>query len=324
MKKMRSLLVVCVSILSAMTISAQSVSFSPNWKSGDKVTYSFAQKEVRKSGAESSTVEKAVVLNLKVVSKSADGYIMNATYENPVEKGSDEMSAALFKLNDGLSFDYKLDASGKLIGLVDSAKVVSDMKELMEKAAKVDQSLALALLFAGASLSDDMYLAGLLDEVCYIHSLNNLTLEPKKTVEQKNNKTTIFGFSVLAPYQYTLQSVNGNVVNVKSSAVVNNDVIMPAFVDFSIQMMSGVMNNMSAMFAKEGEQKVDMNEIMKQRTEIEKKFKETFDMKITDNFTYSYDKSTHWMTSVSGSSVVKGKAEDKNIDVTTETKITKK
>ena len=47
-------------------------------------------------------------------------------------------------------------------------------------------------------------------------------------------------------------------------------------------------------------------------------------MKITDNFTYSYDKSTHWMTSVSGSSVVKGKAEDKNIDVTTETKITKK
>ena len=321
---MKSLLVACVSIVSAMTISAQTVSFSPNWKSGDKVSYSFAQKEIKKSGAESSTVEKSAVLNLRVVSKTADGYTMNATYENPVEKGSDEMSAALFKLNDGLSFDYKLDASGKLIGLVDSAKVVSNLKGLMEKAAKEDQTLAFILQFASASMSDDMFLAGLLDEVSYIHSLNNLNLEPKKTVEQKNNKTTIFGFSVLAPYHYTLQSVNGNVANVKCTADINNDVIMPAFVDFSIQMMSGVMNNLSAMFAKEGEQKVDMNEIMQQRAEIEKKFKETFDMKITDNFTYSYDKSSQWMTSIGGSSVIKGKAEDKNIDVTTEIKITKK
>lgn len=225
MGKIKSLLVSCVSLLSAMTISAQTVSFMPNWKPGDKASYSFVQKEIKKLGTESATVEKSAVLNLKVVKKDANGYVMNATYENPVEKGADEMSAALFKLNDGLSFDYKLDASGKLIGLADSTKVIADLKGLMEKAAKDNPSIGVLLQLTGASMSDDMYLAGLLDEVGYIHSLNGLELTAKKTIDKNADKATMFGFSVNAPYHYTLQSVNGNLANVKSSAEIGNDVI---------------------------------------------------------------------------------------------------
>ena len=241
------------------------------------------------------------MLNFKVVKKDANGYVMNATYENPVEKGSDEMSAALFKLNDGLSFDYKLDASGKLIGLVDSAKVIADLKGLMEKAAKDNPSIGVLLQLTGASMSDDMYLAGLLDEVGYIHSLNELELTAKKTIEKNADNATMFGFSVNVPYHYTLQSVNGNLANVKSSAEIGNDVIMPAFIDFSIQMTLGVMNNLSSMFAKEGDEKVDMNQVIQQqRADIEKKIKETFDLKMVDNYTYSFDKSNQWISSMSG------------------------
>lgn len=325
MGKIKSLLVSCVSLLSAMTISAQTLSFMPNWKPGDKASYSFVQKEIKKSGTESATVEKSAVLNLKVVKKDANGYVMNATYENPVEKGSDEMSAALFKLNDGLSFDYKLDASGKLIGLVDSAKVIADLKGLMEKAAKDNPSIGLVLQFVGASMSDDMYLAGMLDEVGYIHSLNELELTAKKTIEKNADKATMFGFSVNAPYHYTLQSVNGNIANVKSSAVIGNDMIMPAFIDFSIQMTSGMLNTLSSLMAKEGDEKVDINqEIQQQRAEIEKKFKETFDLKMEDNYTYSFDKSNQWISSMSGKNTITGKYENNNIDVTIEIKMTKK
>lgn len=325
MKKMKSLLVACMSLFSAMTISAQTVSFTPNWKQGDKASYNFVQKEIKKSGAESATVEKSAVLNIKVVSKSANGYVMNATYVNPVEKGSDEMSAALFKLNDGLSFDYKLDASGKLIGLADSAKVIADLKSLMDKAAKDNPSMATILQLVGASMSDDMYLAGVMDEVGHIHSLNGLELTAKKTIDKNADKSTMFGFNVNVPYHYTLQSVNGNVANVKCSAEIGNDIIMPAFVDFSIQMTLGVMNNLSSLLAKEGDEKVDMNQIMQQqRAEIEKKFNETFSLNMVDNYTYSFDKSTTWISSMSGKNTIKGKYENNNIDVTIEIKLTKK
>lgn len=325
MKKMKSLLVSCVSLLSAMTISAQTVSFTPNWKQGDKASYSFAQKEIKKSGTESATVEKTVVLNLKVVSKNANGYVMNATFENPVEKGSDEMSAALFKINDGLSFDYKLDASGKLIGLADSAKTIADLKGLMEKVAKDNPSMGLVLQLVGSSMSDDMYLAGLLDEVGYVHSLNGLELTSKKTIDKNADKATMFGFSVNAPYHYTLQSVNGNIVNVKSSAEIGNDLIMPAFIDFSIQMTLGMMNSLSSVLSKEGDEKVDMNqELQKQRAEIEKKFKETFDLKMVDNYTYSFDKSNQWVSSMNAKNTIKGKANENNVDVTIEIKMKKK
>ncbi len=56
MGKIKSLLVSCVSLLSVMTISAQTLSFMPNWKPGDKVSYCFVQKEIKKSGTESATV----------------------------------------------------------------------------------------------------------------------------------------------------------------------------------------------------------------------------------------------------------------------------
>lgn len=79
------------------------------------------------------------------------------------------------------------------------------------------------------------------------------------------------------------------------------------------------------MFAKEGDEKVDMNQVIQQqRAEIEKKFKETFDLKMEDNYTYSFDKSNQWISSMSGKNTITGKYENNNIDVTIEIKMTKK
>lgn len=90
-------------------------------------------------------------------------------------------------------------------------------------------------------------------------------------------------------------------------------------------MTLGVMNNLSSMFAKEGDEKVDMNQVIQQqRADIEKKIKETFDLKMVDNYTYSFDKSNQWISSMSGKNTIKGKSENNNIDVTIEIKMTKK
>lgn len=325
MKNMKTLMVSCLTLLLSTTISAQNVSLVPNWKPGDNVGYKFVQKDIKKSGTQSSTEEKSMDINLKVVDRTSDGYTLNATFSNLSSNGSDEMTALLLKLTEGYSFDYKLDASGKITGLADSTKAIADMKAMMDKAAKEDKTIAFLVQMMSATMTDDLYLSGILDEVNYIHSLNSVDFAGKKTADQTMKKGTIFGFSVDAPYHYTLQSVNGNYANIKTSAEISNDLLMPAFVDFSIKMTVGMMNGLSGLFQKEGEEKVDMNKIMQeQRAELEKKFKETFDLKIVDNYTCSYDKSTQWLHSMNGSSSIKGKSEDKVIDATTQVTIKKK
>lgn len=306
-------------------ISAQTVSTIPNWKTGDKASFSVEQKDTKKSEGQSSTSVKTVTLNLKVVDKKADGYVINAAYQNPKTSSEDQMEQALFKVYEKLSFDYKLDASGKVVGLADSTKTISTMKGLMDEAAKTDKTLAFLFQMMGSMMSDDMYLAGILDEVTYIHSLDGLTLESKKTVDQTASKSTMFGFSVSAPNHYTLESVNGNIANVKCTAEVGNDILLPAFVDFSIEMAKGFMNGMSGLLQTNDQKEVDMDKVMKeQRAEIENKIKDKFDLKISDKFNYSFDKSTQWITSMTGTSTLKGKVEDKDADVTTQITIKKK
>lgn len=325
MNKMKSLILSCLSMMLCMTISAQTVSLVPNWNKGDKASFNYEQKEAKKSGGEVSNVVTSLVINLKVVNKDANGYTMNASFANPKQTGADEMAAALFKIYDGLSFDYKLDATGKLIGFADSAKVLAEMTEIYKKLMKDYPILALGLGLMGDS-SSDVYLAGLLDEVAYIHSLNGMTLETNKTAEIKGNKTTSFGFDVPASYKYTLESVKGNIANVSCSSLLKNEDIMPAFIEFGIQIASNVMKSLSSMLQEEGSKdKVDMdNIIQQQRSEIEKKYKETFDLNMTDNFNYSFDNTSKWITSLSGIKTIKGKAENNAVNVVTEIKITKK
>ena len=308
-----------------MTISAQTVSLVPNWNKGDKASFNYEQKEAKVSGGEVSNVVTSIVINLKVVNKDANGYTINASFANPKQTGADEMTAALFKIYDGLSFDYKLDATGKLIGFADSAKVLAEMTEIYKKLTKDYPILALGLGLMGDT-SSDVYLAGLLDEVAYIHSLNGMTLEINKTVEIKDDKATTFGFAVPASYKYTLESVKGNIANVSCSSILKNEDIMPAFIEFGIQIASNVMKNLSSMLQDEGSKdKVDMdNLIQQQRGEIEKKYKESFDLNITDNYKYSFDNTSKWITSFSGISIIKGKAESNAVNAVTEIKITKK
>ena len=101
---------------------------------------------------------------------------------------------------------------------------------------------------------------------------------------------------------------------------------MPAFIDFGIQIASSVMNNLSALFQnEEDKEKVDMNTIIQQqRDEFEKKYKESFDLNITDTFNYALDSSSKWLNSLSGTSTISGKAENNDVNVVTEIKITKK
>ena len=166
----------------------------------------------------------------------------------------------------------------------------------------------------------------MLDEIALIHSLNGITLEPNKTVEVKKEISTSFGFNIPASYNYTLESAKGTIANVKCSSNLTNEDIMPAFIDFGIQIASSMMNNLSALFQnEEDKEKVDMNTIIQQqRDEFEKKYKESFDLNITDTFNYALDSSSKWLNSLSGTSTISGKAENNDVNVVTEIKITKK
>ena len=322
---MKNLILSCLSMMLCMTISAQTVSFVPNWKKGDKVSFNYEKKETKKSGDETSIITASLVINLTVVNKDANGYTLNASFANPKQSGSDKMAAALFKIYDEITFDYKLDATGKLIGLADSAKVIAVMKEIYKKISKDDPMVSLGLGLMGGG-AQDIYLTGLLDEIALIHSLNGITLEPNKTVEVKKEISTSFGFNIPASYNYTLESAKGTIANVKCSSNLTNEDIMPAFIDFGTQIASSMMNNLSALFQnEEDKEKVDMNTIIQQqRGEFEKKYKESFDLNITDTFNYALDSSSKWLNSLSGTSTISGKAENNDVNVVTEIKITKK
>lgn len=326
MRKMKFLLVSCMTFFAGMTISAQTVSILPNWKVGDKANYLYEEKEGADGGA---VVERSCNLLLKVTKKDANGYVINATYSNAVEKGSDETTAKLFQLNNGVSFDYKLDAKGNLLGIADTAKAVADIKQLWKKAAQEDKMIALVMAMMGESMSDDLLLTGLMEEVGNIHSLYGAELKAKQPVTQNKAVQTPFGFSVESPCKYTLETVKGNIANVKSESLLKNDDILPKLIDFTLEMTAGMMDGLAAMFQenkdnKEGE-KIDMNKIMQeQRGEIEKKVKDSYDINIKSDWNYSFDNSSKWISAITGYTVTSGKADGKDVKKTTTVKVTKK
>ncbi|MDD6357009.1 MAG: hypothetical protein PUG15_02790 [Bacteroidales bacterium] len=319
------LMIVCLGVMLGATVSAQTVSMIPNWAVGDAVSYSFEQTDIKKADDDSSVDTKSMVLNLKVVDKNNDGYVINTTYQNPTS--TDDMEQAMFKICENLSFDYKTDNSGKVIGLADSAKVVSDIKSRIEQVDKSDSTMAsfvFMLQLAGAMMNDDMYLSGLLDKVGYIHSLNGLTLKSKKSIDRSTERATMFGFSAPITTHYTLKSAKGGFAQVKATSNAGNDVLLPAFLNFSMEMAQGVMTGMSGLFQDEKED-ADMDQIMEQqRLELENKFKENFDLVITDEFKYSYDQSSQWISSMSGTTLVKGKVNGSNVEATIQINLEKK
>ena len=318
-------MIVCLGVMLGATVSAQMVSINPNWEVGDAASYSFEQAEIKKADEDSSVDTKSMILNLRVVEKNSDGYVINTTYQNPTS--TDDMEQAMFKICENLSFDYKTDNSGKVIGLADSAKVVSDIKSRIKQVDKSDSTMAsfvFMLQLAGAMMNDDMYLSGLLDEVGYIHSLNGLTLKSKKSVDRSTERATMFGFSAPITTHYTLESAKGGFAQVKATSNVGNDVLLPAFLNFSMEMAQGVMTGMSGLFQDEKED-ADMDQIMEQqRLELENKFKENFDLVITDEFKYSYDQSSQWISSMSGTTLVKGKVNGSNVEATIQINLEKK
>ena len=224
------LMIVCLGVMLGATVSAQMVSINPNWEVGDAASYSFEQTEIKKADEDSSVDTKSMILNLRVVEKNSDGYVINTTYQNPTS--TDDMEQAMFKICENLSFDYKTDNSGKVVGLADSAKVVSDIKSLIKQIDKSDSTMAsfvFMLQLAGAMMNDDMYLSGLLDEVGYIHSLNGLTLKSKKSVDRSTERATMFGFSAPITTHYTLESAKEGFAQVKATSNAGNDVLLPAF-----------------------------------------------------------------------------------------------
>ena len=342
MKTIKSIMTVCLGFMLSTTISAQMASVTPNWEIGDKVSYSFEQKSTSKSGKISIDNIKSIDLDLKVVDKNNDGYIINASYQNLTS--SNAMEQAFFGLCRNLSFDYKTDISGKLIGLADSAKVVSDIKSLYQinKSDSTMVSLSFFIQFAGAMMSDEMYLIGLLDEVNYIHTVNGLTLNSKKKADYSMKKKTTFGFDVPVTTHYTLKSVKDNIATVTSVSNVKEDEFTAAFINFALGMTQKMFEGMSNLCQKKEEDNInegkndesnseftfqrfdDDNFLEKQRSEIEKNLSDKFDLKMSDSFTYSFDQSTQWLLSMNGSLTIKGKVDGQKANSITQIKIVKK
>ena len=254
---------------------------------------------------------------MKVVAKNSDGYIINATYHDLAS--DDEIQQALYTATENFSFDYKVDNSGRIMGLADSAKAIQDAKLMVEQASKSNP----ILLFASQMMTDDMYLKGLLDEVAYIHSLNGYTLDFNKAVEYQSKKNTTYGFDVTASNFYTIESAKDNVINVKSTSETGNDILLPAFVEFSVEMAKGVMDGMSSLIESE-EGSLDMEKMMeKQRLEIEKMMEGT-DIKMTDSFNYSFDQSTQTLLFLVGTNTLIGRIGTDNVNTITEITVKKK
>ena len=151
----------------------------------------------------------------------------------------------------------------------------------------------------------DIYLSGLLENVSYIHSLNGMTLKSNKTIETKGNKTFITDeFFVPATHKYTLESVKGNIVNVKCSSILNNEDIMPAYIEYGVQKLYSLFENSPEMI---------VMSIQELQDEFEKEYKESFDLKITKIYHYSFDNSSKWLNSMSGTYTAKGKLRDNTI-----------
>lgn len=318
MIKIKSFVLTCLCVMFGSTIFAKTVSFKPDWEIGDKADFSVEQKTIKNNGPQSSTSEVSFNLGLKVVAKDANGYTLNATFDHMASKDLDDMDAMLLKLAEGMSFDYKLDANGLLLGLVDSAKVRSDMKTMFDSVAKNDSIMASWLQILSYSGGDDIYLMGSLDKIAVIHSLNGLELSTNKPFQLNTVKSTLFGFDVTTPTTYLLESVNSNVANVKSTTYIGIDDILSPMVDLSMKMVSGIVSDLTPQEVASSD---DLNKI---RAEIEKTVKERINVSITQTCIFSYDKATQWVSSISGSYVLMEKKDGQEVNEITEVKITKK
>ncbi len=312
MNKMKSLILSCLSMMLCMTISAQTVSFVPNWEIGDTASFYYEYRFSTESGGATFNDTTSVVINLKVVSKDENGYTLNASFVN-FNRSGERNDTLLKKYN--ITFDYKLDATGKLIGLADSTKVLADIKALHKEIAKDDSTFALVYEPMKEKLSDT-YLSGLLKNVSYIHSLNGMTLKSNKTIETKGNKTFITDeFFVPATHKYTLESVKGNIVNVKCSSILNNEDIMPAYIEYGVQKLYSLFENSPEMI---------VMSIQELQDGFEKEYKKFFDLNITEIYHFSFDNSSKWLNSMSGTYTAKGKKYGNDVDNVTEITITKK
>ncbi|MBQ8055764.1 MAG: hypothetical protein IJ270_02985, partial [Paludibacteraceae bacterium] len=147
--------------------------------------------------------------------------------------------------------------------------------------------------------------------------------ELKNTIEYPIKKSTMFG-PIAASNNYTLESVKGNIVNVKSTSVMENDILIPALVDFSMEKIKGIKDGMSGLIQSKDENMDEKKFMENQRIEIEQNIKQNFDLTMMDKFKYSYNKSTQWIASLEGITTLKGKVKDKDTNVVTEITIKKK
>ncbi len=327
MNKMKSLILSCLSMMLCMTISAQTVSFVPNWKKGDKASFYYEKKETDKTGDETLNVKTTFVLNLKVVNKDANGYTINASFEDPkITPGSEEENALLLKKYK-VSFDYKLDATGKLIGFADSTKVIAEIKKLYKMSDSDDSMVSFLYGLIGA-LSPEIYLSELMEEVVYIHALNEINLESKKNVEIKKEKRIALSayykaLDIPSTYKYTLESVKKNITNVKCSTILTNEDIKTAYIEDGIKTTSSILDD-PYIFQDEDYEDRLKTLIQERRAEYEEEYKESYDLNITDTFNYSFDNSSKWLNSLSATYTTKGKKEGKDVSDITEITISKK
>lgn len=317
MNKMKSVILSCLSMMLCMTISAQTVSFVPNWEKGDKASYYYEKKETVKRDDGTLYVETSFVLNLKVVSKDANGYTLNASFKNPKTNAPSDL------LLYNVSFDYKLDATGKLIGFADSAKVIDEIAKLYKKS-NTDESAVDGLFgLADVLLPEIIYLSQLMEEVAYIHSLNEINMESSKTVEIKKSTVRFIYTEIDIPttYKYTLESVKKNIANVKCSTILTNEDIK-AYIEDKIKKFEDEIKTLD-LASYYGDEIINTL-VQEQRAEYEEEYKEYFDLNITNTYNYSFDNSSKWLNSLSATYTTKGKKDGNDVDNVTEITITKK
>ena len=101
----------------------------------------------------------------------------------------------------------------------------------------------------------------------------------------------------------------------KCSSILNNEDIMPAYIEYGVQKLYSLFENSPEMI---------VMSIQELQDGLEKEYKEFFDLNITEIYHFSFDNSSKWLNSMSGTYTAKGKKYGNDVDNVTEITITKK